>query len=149
MKEVLLDANIIIAAFDNSGNTSAEGKRQAKELINSIVQSDQKIVITNLIKYEVMRGISWKNTENYEYLVSIVNGFKCLNINDKIADLAIKMFRYNRFIASSPQNGEQKIDKYNFDIFHFSTAKIYKIAIKTCDTRFSKYEQWYTELFNA
>ena len=85
-RKVLLDTNLIIAAFDNKNQ---EAINQIKALLGD---ENVALAISPLIRYEVLRGVSYANNEQYNRLNSILNGFEEFNINRDIAALSSNLF---------------------------------------------------------
>ena len=75
MRKVLLDANLLIGSLDESGTTSRSQRDEAKLILNKLLSDENvTLVITPLIRYEVLRGISWDNQENYIKLKQVLDG---------------------------------------------------------------------------
>ena len=69
MRKVLLDANLLIAALDESSTTSPVEREIAKTTLNDLLsQGDVALVITPLIRYEVLRGIAWQDQTRFTQL---------------------------------------------------------------------------------
>ena len=138
--KVLLDANILIEAIKD--NQSAEAQR-----LRELLSDSQNIVyITPLIYYEVLRGIDWKDMPNYEKHLAILNRLSNLNIDKPIANLAAKLFRYERRLRQDNGQTPKKIDKHNFDIMHFATAKQNGLALASADEDIAAWESLYAGL---
>lgn len=68
-RKILLDTNLLIAAFDKSGRTSAEMKASARAMLAELLADDDvALFITPLIRYEVLRGVSWLNKAEFDEL---------------------------------------------------------------------------------
>lgn len=64
-RNVLLDTNLLICAFDNSGTAAKEDKDKAITKLTALLSDPEtKLFITPLIRYEVLRGIKWDNSES-------------------------------------------------------------------------------------
>lgn len=138
--KILLDSNILITAIKNSA--SSEAKR-----LRELLQDSQNIVyITPLIYYEVLRGVDWNDIPNYEKHLQVLKSLSNLNIDKSIANLAAKLFRYERNLRLKNGETPKKIDKHNFDIMHFATAKQNSLEIASADEDIVAWEKLYEEL---
>lgn len=134
-KKIFLDTNIIISAFDT-------GKPEAREKISTYLSDDNiELFISPLVRYEVLRGVLFTEKEKYNYLQDILDGFKELNIERDISELASKLYQYDIYSANSKEN--RNFDKRSFDTFHFSTAKCNELEIDSFDTDIDKIESLY------
>lgn len=119
----LLDANLLIGAFDGDAENPAHVQAKAK-LQELLGDENVSLAISPLIRYEILRGC--KNEWLAIQLAERLDGFEEFEINAAIGQLAARIFRFDR--------QEKKIlDKRQFDVLHFSTAKVYKLAFDSQD----------------
>ena len=138
--KVLLYSNILIAAIKNNRSTEAQRLRE-------LLSDSQNIVyITPLIYYEVLRGVDWADIPNYEKHLAVLNRLSNLNIDKPIANLAAKLFRYERRLRQDSGQTPKKIDKHNFDIMHFATAKQNGLALASIDKDIADWDSLYKRL---
>lgn len=145
-RKILLDANLLIAVFDEDGDTTIEKREQAKKLLEDLL-SDKEVsfAITPLIRYEVLRGAKWEETSRYQKLLRTLNRFMEFEINREIAELASDIYRMDKHQAD--EKGEvRNLEKRKFDAFHYATAKCLQIEVKSHDKDFSKLDKLYEEL---
>ncbi|RIY31504.1 type II toxin-antitoxin system VapC family toxin, partial [Psittacicella gerlachiana] len=116
-KKYLLDANIIIKAI--SDNNSIE----YKIIEEYLTASDVELYITPLIRYEVLRGIEYQNKTEFKRHIRFLELFDSISINNKISNLATDLFRKEKFQKQVKNRQHKKLDKHNFDLMHFATAK--------------------------
>ena len=72
-----------------------------------------------------------------------MNSFTTLDISQDVADLAADLYRLDKFTASE-NNTNKNIDKRQFDIFHFATAKVNNIELLSNDKHLPQFEKLYT-----
>jgi len=135
---VLLDANLIINAFDSTVTT--ENRAKAQEIFKELLEAGVAFAITPLIRYEILRHPSFTDQARYQKLESILNAYKVFNINEEITDLATQLYRYDVHTAT---NRDKNFDKRRFDTFHFSTAKSNDLEIISFDSDIEKIEKLY------
>lgn len=88
MRFLLLDANILIGAFDSKPDDKKYQKD--RELVNELMlRDDVKIAITPLIRYEVLRGL--KNLDFLE-MQEILDDFMEFNIDKNISYQSAQIF---------------------------------------------------------
>ncbi len=140
MNGVLLDANILIDALKDKDSESARKLKMLMEDENTV------IFITPLISYEVLRGLAWEDKEIYQKVKTAIASFSSLNIDHKITNLASELFRFEKY--ERLQNGQEtkKIDKHNFDIVHFSTAKIHNLELVSNDKDMQSWDELYQKI---
>ena len=132
MRKVLLDANLLIGALDESGRTSEEQRDEAKEILNALLSDvEVTLVITPLIRYEVLRGISWDNQDNFNQLKRALDGLTELDVNREISELAADLFRFDRAENDAQQ---RNIEKRKFDVFHLASAKRHSLELASQDS---------------
>ncbi|MFZ7158864.1 type II toxin-antitoxin system VapC family toxin [Avibacterium paragallinarum] len=140
MNGILLDANILIDAFNNKDGESAAKLKMLMEDKNTIV------FITPLISYEVLRGLSWEDKETYQKVKAAIASFASLNIDHKITNLASELFRFEKYERDQKGQETKKIDKHNFDIVHFSTAKIHNLELISNDKDMQSWDELYQKI---
>ena len=142
IKNVLLDANLLIAALDENCTTTKLEKEAAKQQLHQILSDDNiKIFITPLIRYEVLRGIDWNDKATFDRMSAILNGIPNLDITTDISELSANLFRFRKGLPENNLNGLIKLDKRSFDLMHFSTAKCSHCECVSRDTDISKIER--------
>lgn len=141
MRKVLLDANLLIGALDESGTTSEEQRDEAKEILNALLSDEEAtLVITPLIRYEVLRGIVWGNQENFNQLKQVLDGLTELDVNRDVSELAADLFRFDR---SENDAQQRNIEKRKFDVFHLASAKRHLLELASQDTDIADLEELY------
>lgn len=126
-KYILLDANLLIGAFDHDDTNTKH--IESKKIVESLLLDvNVKIAITPLIRYEVLRGVRRVSTEQ---MVEILNDFEEFEITDVEGNRASEIYR----LAFS-QN--QKLDKRSFDVFHYVVAEIRDLKWMSQDSDLSK-----------
>ena len=114
MSNVLLDANLLIAALDQNGTTSELLRQSATAKLTTYLENpDIKLVITPLIRYEVLRGLSWQDAEGYHHLKQVLDGFTEIDINRNVSELAANLFRFDRTTNAGAQ---RNVEKRKFDV---------------------------------
>ncbi len=148
MRKVLLDTNMIVAAFDESGTTSEEMKAIAKaELAGLLNDNEVVLVITPLIRYEFLRGIAWVEPEKLKAMKQILNGFVELDIERKVSELASDLFRLDD--SQAENSSDRNINKRNFDIFHFAVSKHHGLDLVSNDRHIPQLETLYQQFQSA
>lgn len=141
MRQVLLDANLLIAVFDEGGTTSQTTRDAAKQTINTLLSDSQtRLVITPLIRYEALRGIDWQNTARYQQLKQTLDGIQELDVNREVSELAANLFRFDH---SSNPDSNRNIDKRRFDAFHLASAKCHELELASQDSDIAGLESLY------
>lgn len=142
IRKIILDANLLIAVFDHGSSTSAEKKAEAKKILSTLMSDPTvMIVITPLIRYEVLRGINWHNQEQFNRVKLALDGFTEMNISREISELSSHLFRFD-----GTKNTTRNIDKRRFDVFHFATAQCEQLEFVSEDTGMSTLENLYSEM---
>ncbi|MEY2863731.1 MAG: hypothetical protein RLY58_1438 [Pseudomonadota bacterium] len=98
---------------------------------------DVALVITPLVRYEVLRYS--KNAEERQRLEQILQAIPVFEISREIGDLVARLYPLKVKAEMNP-------NKYNFDLFHFATAKTLGCTIATHDVGFEKLETLYSSL---
>lgn len=140
-RKILLDTNLIIAAFD--GN-KPEAKNQLADLLND---ENVAFAISPLIRYEVLRGVFFSDNEKYDHLKTILNGFEEFDISRDIATLSSHLFRFSQ---SKKEDGKNAlVNKRSFDVFHLATAKCNELELCSNDGDLGKLENLYQEWLSS
>ena len=74
--------------------------------------------------------------------INVMNSLTTLDISQDVADLAADLYRLDRF-ESDNNNINKNIDKRQFDIFHFATAKVNDIELLSNDKHLPQLEDLY------
>lgn len=132
MSNVLLDANLLIAALDDSGTTSEQLRQTATATLEAFLENpDITLVITPLIRYEVLRGVGWQDKERYTNLKQALDGLTEIDVNRNVSELAANLFRFDRSVNLVKQ---KNVDKRKFDVFHLACAKCHGLDLASQDT---------------
>ncbi len=136
MRYVLLDANIIIGAFD--GDDENIKHQNDKRLVRELSKDPNvKFAITPLIRYEVLRGLK---TISAEQMQEILNDFENFEITESIAIQSAEIF--HKISKSELSELQKKNYKHNFDIFHYVVSKTYDLELNSNDTDIEKIRQF-------
>lgn len=143
-KEKLLDTNYLIGLLEGkSDGNDTELLQNLKNLLSEIALNNVEVVITPLIRYEFLRYFLWKTQESeIKKYINVMNGLTTLDISQDVADLAADLYRLDKFEADNA-NVNKNIDKRQFDIFHFATAKINGIELLSNDKHLPQLEDLY------
>ena len=139
-RNILLDSNILMIAIKEKESN------ERKQLIELLENENTNVFITPLIRYEVLRGITWSDSESFKKHSDVLKQLEMINIDQKISDTAATLFRLER--KEKEENGQtpKKIDKHNFDVMHFATAKVYQLEWQSNDKDFQSWEKLYQQL---
>ncbi|WP_298046308.1 PIN domain-containing protein [uncultured Cardiobacterium sp.] len=137
MNKYLLDTNLLVYLFDDD-RANKENKEKAKKILAEKLQEEgSQIFVTELIRYEILRGIEWDKLDNLQKVKKGLKDFPTLQINQKVADMARNLYRFDQ--ATYTRGGSSKnFDKYRFDAFHVATAKVYGLQLLSFDTDIEK-----------
>ncbi|OQX08717.1 MAG: hypothetical protein BWK73_24630 [Thiothrix lacustris] len=148
-RRVLLDTNLLIAALDTAGTTSAEQRAKAKEQIKKLMDdADVAVAITPLIRYEVLRGIAWDEVERYQQLQQILADFEEFDISRDVSELAANLYRFDVDKAKT-LNEPRNFEKRKFDVFHFASAQCNRLELASHDSDIAKLYQQYADYLSA
>ncbi|MFX0588115.1 type II toxin-antitoxin system VapC family toxin [Glaesserella parasuis] len=143
MKGYLLDTNYLIYLADPNANPTKKAE-VLQDLALKLEDPETLLFLTLLIRYEVLRGVEWDNIEKLNTLKSALKAFQTIDINDDIADLARNLFRLDK---ANQKNGSKKvIEKYQFDMFHFATAKENDLEILSKDRDMTAIENLFKKI---
>lgn len=139
-ESVLLDANILIKAINNKQGEEAQ-------LLRDLLRDEnKKLYITPLIRYEVLRGVCWNHRGDYLKCAQFLDAVDNLNIDKKISNTAADLFRLDRAQKQQLHQETKKIDKHNFDVMHFATAKVYGLEWVSNDKDMEGWAKLYEQL---
>ena len=141
-KEKLLDTNYLIGLLEGkSDGNDTELLQNLKNLRSEIALNNVEVVITPLIRYEFLRYFMWKTQESeIKKYINVMNGLTTLDISQ---DVAADLYRLDKFEADNA-NVNKNIDKRQFDIFHFATAKVNGIELLSNDKHLPQLEDLYS-----
>ena len=144
IRRVLLDTNLLIAFFDTTGTTSTQEKEAVKVIMNNLLTDDNVVlIITPLIRYEALRFIQWQQPERFEQLKTALDNLTELDITEPVSALATNLYRLDQHECNA-NNITKNINKRNFDIFHFCSAKQNQLEIQSRNSSdFEALEQLY------
>lgn len=135
MIKYFFDANYLIKLLDKKHTNHSE-------IYDDFIQKQaesHEFYMTELVRYEVIRGIKWNNVEEKELYETVLKEyFHFVEIKKSIIDLAIKLHQLHSFQHQDKLPSEKcklckqvimtnkiNVDKRRFDMFHFATAKVY------------------------
>ncbi|HED6240974.1 TPA: PIN domain-containing protein [Enterobacter sichuanensis] len=145
IRKILLDTNLLIAAFDANGTTSAEVKSAAISLLSELLSDQEvKLFITPLVRYEVLRGITWQKQYDFLTMQQTLNNFPELEITRDISELSANLFRFDKQVAQD-RNEKRNVDKRRFDVFHYCSATCNGLELCSEDTDIGKINTLYSE----
>lgn len=131
MKGYLLDTNYLI--YLNEENADAEKRKEIlQEFAEKLGQENSRFFLTPLIRYEILRGVTWQDSEKLQKLSAALMAFESLEITKTVADLADDLYRFDRFDAEQ-KNQKKNLEKIKFDVFHYATAHIHHLEILSRD----------------
>jgi hypothetical protein len=126
MKNIFVDADIIMSAFDDfAKGRTPEKINEAKERFRAWIASDETALFTNpLVKFEVLRAVHSEPTDaRYVKLASAFTLMGVIDISSMDADLATELWQH------AMRSGDFKPDTRSFDLLHFACAKNNKLEI--------------------
>lgn len=122
MRSLLLDANLLIGAFDTEhGNEAHEAARS--RLIELLQDDSVKLAITPLIRYEVLRGA---RNVSIEALSDALDDFQEFDIRGRDARRAAELFQL-------AERQGRKLNRRKFDVFHCVCAESNDLEIISQD----------------
>ena len=127
---VLLDANILIGAFD--GDPASEAHARAGEHLQAMMNDPQiDLAITPLIRYEVLRGVRRQSPADVD---EALNYFQSFEIRTEHGIRAAELFRLAK-------DKNIMLDKRSFDLFHCVCAEINGLELASQDGDIPKIQQ--------
>jgi predicted nucleic acid-binding protein len=128
--QVLLDTNMLIGAFESEPGNAAH--QAANERLNDLLSDPEvELVITSLIRYEVLRGVRRIPCSE---MSAILNDFKEFVIRKEEANRAAELF------CLAKDNG-MVLDKRSFDLFHCVCAEIHDLEMASQDAGIRQIQQ--------
>lgn len=130
---VLLDANLIIAAYDAEASVSQEIRQQAHQIIANLSEdASVKFVTTPLIRFEVLCGV--RNETNFAEIKALLDSYKLFELTATEADTAVEIYRLS---LQKSINFKDPVEpkKYKFDLFHVASAKVNDLELHSSDGR--------------
>ena len=100
-------------------------------------------VIDKALEHSCYKLIQVGKFDEVKKYINVMNSFTTLDISQDVADLAADLYRLDKFTASE-NNTNKNIDKRQFDIFHFATAKVNNIELLSNDKHLPQFEKLYT-----
>lgn len=132
MADYLLDTNYLVYLADP--NADEEKKKEVlTDFAHKLEDGDSRFALTSLIRYEVLRGVEWKDETKLVQLENILKQFKSFDITDEIADLARDLYRFDTYEAQR-DDVQKNLEKRKFDMFHYATAKIENLEVLSKDS---------------
>lgn len=130
MTVYLLDTNYLLYMFDTSN--SEQRKQALQKFAEKLQADDSRFVTTSLVRYEVLRGVGWKQNKKYQNLSETLEQFESLDITREISDLAGDLYRFDKF-ESERTNTPRNLEKRKFDTFHYATAAVNNLQMLSFD----------------
>lgn len=122
-RTILIDANLLIGAFDGDADNNP-AHAAAKEKVEGLLRDpDVRLATSSLIRYEVLRNVQKVPVADLE---SILNDFQQFDVREKEARRAAEIYR----LASA---SGQKLDKRQFDVFHYVCAELNELEFDSQD----------------
>lgn len=147
MRKVLLDANLLIAALDEGSTTSEAERTKAKQTLAALLSdAEVTLIITPLIRYEVLRGIGWQDQGRFAQLKQALDGLTELDVNRQVSELAADLFRFERAECADSQ---RNLEKRKFDVFHLASAKCHDLELASQDSDIAGLEGLYARYQRA
>lgn len=143
MANYLLDTNYLIYLADPDAD-EIKKKEVLEDLKEKLKDDNTHLFLTPLIRYEVLRGVKWDDFNKLNILKDALDKFETIDINDDIADLARNLYRKDK--ANQKAGSQKIIEKYQFDMFHFATAKENNLEILSKDRDMTAIEALFEEI---
>lgn len=143
MANYLLDTNYLIYLADPNAD-KIKKKEVLEDLKRKLEEGDTHLFLTPLIRYEVLRGVEWDDFDLLKRLKTALDQFETIDINDDIADLARNLYRKDK--ANQKAGSQKIIEKYQFDMFHFATAKENNLEILSKDRDITAIEALFEQI---
>ena len=147
MRRVLLDANLLIGAFEpDPGNPSHE--EAGARLRDLVSDPDVEIFITPLVRYEVLRGVRRIPIADMK---ARLDAIRELPVYEKEAGRAVDLFRLVREKGlfqsgrieedACPVCGHHPLNKRSFDFFHCACAEVHGLELASQDGDIERIQQ--------
>lgn len=135
MRRVFLDSNILVACYDSESNIAPDECNVAKSMLRALALDPEVVfVITLLVRYEVLRFIKWNRPEHFDQVKRILDSLTELDVTESISTLATNLYRLDQHECAAAKV-ERNINKRNFDVFHFASAKVNELELLTRNER--------------
>jgi predicted nucleic acid-binding protein len=135
MRKILLDANVFIRVFNHDNNTTEEEYESAKNCLEALLEDDAVVVVvTPLIRHEVMRGLNRSDLSKIERVREAFDKFESIDINDQISECATKIYQILKVEDLAGKVEGRNPRKLGFDAMHVATAHIYDLEIISNDS---------------
>lgn len=129
IKYVILDANLLISAYDESSDRTPEIRQEAYGLIDSLeIDKNVRFAITPIIRYEVLCGIN--NTDEYQKVKEILDSMKLFPFDIEESNKSIEVYK-----SKVEELKDNQPNRYKFDILHIGTALSNNIDIESNDKK--------------
>ena len=130
---VMLDANLIIALYDEQADIDKTYCDKAFKLLEKLVSDDTvKFVTTPLIHYEVLCRV--KPSNNFNQIKEQLNQYRLLQIDQDVSDKAIEIYQLAlQRNMKLKENNPDVPQKYRLDIFHVAMERVHKLDFKSFD----------------
>lgn len=129
-RKVLLDTNMLIGALEPEPGNDAHARAKA-ELARLVADTDVKLAITPLIRYEVLRGVRRVSSDKME---EALNSFQEFEVRGAEARRAAELYRLAK-------NKGMDLSKRSFDLFHCVCAEANGLEILAQDGDIPKIQQ--------
>ncbi|MDR3300036.1 MAG: PIN domain-containing protein [Candidatus Accumulibacter sp.] len=135
MREVLLDANMLIGAFDHDPKnpTHVQARKELRALLDD---PGVLTAITPLVSFEVLRKPTRVSADELEAKLKPFHNFP---ISEKDACLATKLFRRFSEVEGKPEC--KNLERLSMDIFHCVCAELNDLEIISNDSDIPKIQQ--------
>ena len=130
-----------IRALNHDSKTTELQCSSARSTLRSLLQDDSVgVVLTPLIRHEVMRGLPRSDLSKIARIQAILDNFETIAVTDEISEIATTVYRI--LIEQDKNQGytERSANKLGFDIMHVATAHVYNLEIISCDSDIERLE---------
>jgi predicted nucleic acid-binding protein len=142
-RKVLLDANTLIGAFDSEpGN--AKHRVAHERFLELMADPDTEVVITPLVRYEVLRGVQRITPEKMK---ASLDKFQEINVREKEANRAAEVYRIakERGLFGLDNDKEKADEKHwfnrSFDLFYCVCAEVNHLEVDSDDRHIQQIQQ--------
>lgn len=135
----MLDTNYLLYLADPDADKTKKAE-VLTDFAHKLEDENSYFALTSLIRYEVLRGVKWKDENKLAQLENVLKQFKSFDITDEIADLARDLYRFDEY-ASKRDNVPKNLEKRKFDMFHYATAKVENLEVLSKDGDLSHIEE--------
>lgn len=146
-KKVLLDANLLIRAFDGDPGNDEDMRALGEIQRLNDDPEVELLAITPLIRFEVLRGIRRDSPAELKEAITrldaqLDNYFADIQITSEVARLAADVYRYVQ--AQRTRDSTQSfldLRRHGFDLLHCACADIFGLQIISQDAHIPKIQQ--------